>query len=528
MSGPDPQSRSLPSKQARLQAACRPRRVIFNDDAHDLAQDDADTPEGFLGHRIAPLAGTHVGTISWSVLCGQFDAPCYDSHVQPIYGDAHGGPMAYWPNVTRNVKALTRNHRCPLHLVTDFAHAHDMESFASIRMNDVHDSFLGPNALTVWKRTHPQYLVDTRGMLPECELYTSAQDFSHEPVRQRKLEIVEEISRRYDVDGFELDYIRHPVLFSRVMRGEPCTKTEIETITSMMRRIREITESAASKRGRPILIATRTPDTFALCLDHGMDIGAWLREDLVDILIAGGGYAPCSLPLAEWVEAGRAHGTPVYPCINLATAAGVSGGAYLEGVRGLASNWYRAGADGLYFWNLGTPFEFMTGPELIARRESQYACLDEVGNPQQLIGKAKVYGVDRFCGGAHEYYRRCSSPWPLPLCSKRGVLRTGVIGRVPLSIGDDVAACPPVKAALEVTIDDGAWDKALLFRLNGEELGDGSAHAGPEQQERLLRYPVPPSLLNTGRNYVEVAARHVDLPDGTVNVTAMRLTVDYS
>ena len=62
--------------------------------------------------------------------------------------------------------------------------------------------------------------------LPEFELYTTAQDFSHEAVRQRKLEIIEEICQRYDVDGFELDYIRHPVLFSRRMRGESCTADE--------------------------------------------------------------------------------------------------------------------------------------------------------------------------------------------------------------------------------------------------------------------------------------------------------------
>ena len=50
------------------------------------------TPEGFLRHRSAPLAGTHVDTISWSVLGSWADAPVYDSKVQPFYGDAHGGP----------------------------------------------------------------------------------------------------------------------------------------------------------------------------------------------------------------------------------------------------------------------------------------------------------------------------------------------------------------------------------------------------------------------------------------------------
>ena len=75
-----------------------------------------------------------------------------------------------------------------------------MEAFASVRMNDVHDSFMDANAMTVWKRTHPEFMVDTRGTLPEFELYMTAQDFSHEAVRRRKIEIIEEICQHYDVD----------------------------------------------------------------------------------------------------------------------------------------------------------------------------------------------------------------------------------------------------------------------------------------------------------------------------------------
>ena len=52
------------AKLTRAEAAQRPRRIILNDDTHDMALDDANTPEGFLAHRIASLAGTPVGTIS--------------------------------------------------------------------------------------------------------------------------------------------------------------------------------------------------------------------------------------------------------------------------------------------------------------------------------------------------------------------------------------------------------------------------------------------------------------------------------
>ena len=529
MSESETQTSWSPQKQARVQAARRPRRIIFNDDTHELALAEAGTPEGFLGHRITPLAKTQVGTVAWSVLCGQFDAPAYESKVQPIYGDAQGGPVQYWTRVTANVKALARGGRDPLRLVVDFAHERGMEALASVRMNDVHDSFMDPNAMTIWKRTHPELMVDTTGMLPEFELYASAQDFSHEAVRQRKLEIIEEICQRYDVDGFELDYIRHPVLFSRRLRGEPCTREEIDIITSMMRQIREMTDAAADARDRPMLIAVRVPDSFILCLDNGMDLQAWLEQDLVDILIAGGGYAPFSLPVEEFVRAARPQGVPVYPCVNQGTADNVSAGAFLEGVRGLASNWYRAGADGLYFWNLGTPFEFKTGDELLEKRGWCYACLDEVGDPETLAGKDKLFCADRCAGGVFLYYAHVSSRWPLPLASKRGILRTGVIGRVPLVVGDPVETSPPARATLTIEFDDAAWKDALLFRLNGEELRDGTfAPAGDDLPECCLNFPVGVPPLREGRNFVEVAARHVDLPDGAVTFSAMRLKVEYA
>ena len=511
------------TKRARVEAAQRPRRVIFNDDTHELALEDANTPEGFLAHRITPLAQTHVGTISWSVLCGQFDAPAYDSKVQPIYGDAQGAPVKYWHRVTENVKTLTREYRCPLHLVCDFAHGHNMEAFASVRMNDVHDSFMDANAMTVWKRTHPEFMVDTRGTLPEFELYTTAQDFSHEAVRQRKLEIIEEICQRYDVDGFELDYIRHPVLFSRRMRGEPCAADETSIITSMMGKIRSLTDRAAEQRGKPLLIAARVPDTFTTCLDNGMDVTSWLEEDLIDILIIGGGYAPWSLPIEAWVEAAQPYAVPIYPCVNM-------GKESLPLVRGLASNWYRAGANGLYFWNLGTPFEFMTGDELVETRCRCYACVSEVGEADMLVNKEKFFSVDSATGGILPYYAHLSAPRPLPLESKRGALRTGVIGRLPLIVGDNVVSHPPAKAILTVEFDDPSWKEALLIRLNGEALTDGRFVSTSDSQTNCeLAYNVRVGPLRTGRNVVELAARSdVVLPESIVTIHGLNLTLEYA
>ena len=187
----------------------------------------------------------------------------------------------------------------------------------------------------------------------------------------------------------------------------------------------------------------------------------------------------------------------------------------------MASNWYRAGADGLYFWNLGTPFEFSSGDDLEQKRAECYACLYDVGEPATLAAKAKVYGADS-SGDVHLYYAHVSSRWPLPMESKRGILRTGVIGRVPLVVGDDVEGVPPARATLAVGFDDPAWKEVLQVRLNGHELLPGE-----EEEEGRLEFPVRVSLLRNGRNFVEIAARHGRVPESIVTISTVVLRIEY-
>lgn len=153
-----------------LKALEAQRRIIFNDHTYELSRDDANTPEGFLKRRLKPLEGTQVDVICWSLLGGWADAPVYDSKIQPIYGDAHGGPPEYWPKATKNIKALIKGGRGRLQIVVDFAHPNNMELFASIRMNDCHDNFI-PGGITLWKKEHPEFLVDRSGVPGNLEAH---------------------------------------------------------------------------------------------------------------------------------------------------------------------------------------------------------------------------------------------------------------------------------------------------------------------------------------------------------------------
>ena len=493
------------ARAARQKVLAEQRRVIFNDDTYELRRDDANTATGFLKRRLKPLVGTHVDVISWSVLGGWADAPVYDSKVQPIYGDAHGATVPYWPKVTANVKALIANDRCPLQVVLDFAHGNGMEVFASIRMNDCHDSFI-PGGVTLWKKEHPGFLVD-RGDVPQDKgahplgLYVIAQNFSNAEVRDRKFEIIEEVCQRYDIDGVDLNFMRLPVFFSRTMRGEPVTEEEIEIMTGLIRRIRRCTDKRALERGRPILLAAILPDRLEQSRHLGLDVPKWIDEDLIDIIIPGLGYSPFSTPVDDYVALAHPRGVQVYPCINRKAPQQVPDKFVSEGFRAVATKWYTAGADGIFFWNLGTPFEYQLGDELRRTREVYYAALPELGDPDAVATQDKLYAVD---DPPLSYYKHVATPSPLPLVVKPNDKPQ----QVPLSVADDVQQAAKAgrlkDLRLLVWLDQPTGPDTIGLRMNGQELlrhelgghGDGTSR---------FDYLLDPSTVILGDNVLEVS-----------------------
>lgn len=488
----------------------RKRRVIFNGDSAVLMHPGASTVEGFLAPRLEALPGTPVTTISWSILAG--DAPSYDSRVQPIYGDGQqsDGPD-YMNTYAANLRALVDAGACPLKIVTDFAHEHGMEAFASVRMNDVHDSFVEGH-LSRWKLENREFLVSTRGLQTAiaepafpgsrvANLYATALDFTHQVVRDRKFEIIQEVCLRYDLDGVELDFIRHPVLFKSLFEGGAITPEQVSLMTSFMRRVRGRMDEIGEERGRPLLLAVRTPDDLELSLGIGLDLETWMREGLVDMLILGGGYAHFSLPVAKMAEAAHAHGVPVYPCIN--NPGQLMDGKGIEMTRALATKWYADGADGLYFWNLTAPWEQIHDEaRWRVLRKRVYASLDGIDDPKALEGRDKIYSA------AEEVW------FPYAFISSGGVLPARVEPdgrtRIPIVIGDDVPR-------LE---QDGRLERAeLTLQLEGSLSGPEPLRVGingqPQTGGRLLpreaetdpsrvSFALAAGALRRGENLVEI------------------------
>ena len=60
-----------------------------------------------------------------------------------------------------------------------------------------------------------------------------------------------------------------------------------DILTDFMRDIRTTLLGIEKKRGRPLLLAARVPEDLMGCHFDGMDMEAWVRDFLVDILVVG-------------------------------------------------------------------------------------------------------------------------------------------------------------------------------------------------------------------------------------------------
>ena len=340
------------------------------------------------------------------------------------------------------------------------------------------------------------------------------------------MEIIEEVCERYDVDGVELDYLRHPVLFSSVMQGRAAAGTEVAIMTSFMVRIRKRMDEIAARRNRPLLLAVRVPDTIGLSKRIGLDVETWLERDLVDLLFIGGGYAPFSLSVADIAKVAHRHDVPVYPCINWGPLRDLTSEAeFSQGARSLAAKWLSAGADGVYLWNLGTSFLNDRGQVLIDKRRDYYSCLKDIGELGTLRRKNKLYAID---GPVFAPYVFISSQAPLPVTLQQNVVR-----RLPLAIADDIAKAARAgslrELRLRLQLDAAVRKDSLVVRLNDRDLADGEMiQPQPGRTEYWVDFPLTAPSLKKGTNIVEASLESTaDVTATPVNLRRVHLGVRF-
>jgi hypothetical protein len=351
-----------------------------------------------------------------------------------------------------------------------------------------------PEDIQRYKITHPRYMWSTL-------------DFEKPEVLDYLYRITEEVCQRYDVDGIEIDYFRHPLFFRPNLEYKPATRGQVEIMTGFQRRIREMAYREGTRRGRPILVSTHVPMSRETCLHVGIDLENWLRDDLLDILVIGSGYQPLSMPSGDLAKLGHAHGVPVYP--NISNSGMEQWRGRIEAWRGAASNVWQAGADGIHLFNWF--------PE--ALNDSLFTTL---GHPQTLAGLDKVFGIDN----VKEVYgcleQGCVQSQILPV----ELDRSGKLREVNLPIGDDLAAAAGDlnSATLRVQFVSRGDDDKVSLVLNGELVEPQSEISA----DGWVTYQPDLGLYRTGNNALSFRVTSSEPPQReTISVRSVELVVDY-
>ena len=491
-------------RQQRKKAAHRKRRIIYNNDGGDmtyfLRRCKEVTPEEFLALYTSPVAGTQVDAIFYCTgLC--FGIVRYESKVGDnlirIGLESGGLPRD-------KTEEFLRKKMDVLKMMADFCHANNIEVFCSMRMNDTHDS-ADELLRSTLKKEHPEYLNGSRQKRPKYGQW-SAMNHARQEVRDLRVQLFQEVCENYDLDGIEMDFFRHPVFFKSHALGGAVSREERDMMTDMIRRIRKMTEEVGLKRGRPILVAVRVPDSVGYCEAIGLDLVRWLEEGLVDILVPSGYFR-----LNPWevsVELGHKYGVPVYPSLSdsrmrcnwpdkqEARKIRSTPACF----RARAVNAWDSGADGVYMFNFFDP---------------RSPLWSELGDPKALESMDKVFttgarGVwhieTSWCGlpGGKRFLNRLAF---CPECPQE--LVPGRPATIELRVGQEVGKdearglVPEVK--LRLRVKDLANADELSVKINGQSLGQCT------RSDAWLEYPVNASLPIKGVNRFEIASK----PDST-------------
>ena len=527
-----------------LQAVKRRRRVVVNFDvtfAINTAFESYPEVSGLVEHLFgfADAEGAQIDSIWWN--WGEGNQAPYPSALLPLYDH----PLyQQWAGAGTDIVGL----------VLEATRRRGLEVFFSHRMNGS-DNDLGPFARIPMKAQHPEWMFRT----PWCTHPDNGYwNFALPQVHEYVLQSLREVAEKWDFDGMELDFARSGAVFPA---GEGWVNRD--RLTGFVRRVRDLLLEIELARGRPLLLAARVPENLVGCHFDGLDVEQWAREGLVDLFVLGVRSFEADLPAFRRITAGGS--IKLYPSIDDHHASDGYQNPGIEVFRGVASSWWRQGADGVHTFNFNYAAD---APYAGQDWQSHLRAYREIGDPQTLQRRDKVFVVQRRGGGHGPTVIPNAEDWHTP---RHMYANTNMLAQLPapfandgrvdtlitLFVGDDLAAGAALIQAVALRLllsdpaaadlpedqrlspvvvatighPDGALqnipaargiEEQIEVRLNNAQLGR------PAIEEGWLVFAVEPELFAAGENLVGV--RVVQRPgtaSGLIVVEKLEVRVAY-
>jgi hypothetical protein len=312
------------------------------------------------------------------------------------------GPVHLW-RYAENVRRLWEGGHDLLELQRREAKRLGMDFWFHLRMNDWHHTGAkGKDANILAGRfyvEHPEFLIGedaVKGLHQSLQALAGFQDYAHPEVRQLRLDVVAEAAERYDIDGFQYDFMRCHGYFKP---GQE--KANMPVMTRFIRETREILDRIGAQKNKPLGFSVRVPNTIWGANNLGFDVETWIKEELVDIVVPSTFFnADLEEDIREWVDLARGTSVRINPAIEEGYFAGHTGGVLrcfynppnmlpltLDMINAIAARHWRNGADGLYVFNwFGTKATY---------DYDLHPALNNIDDPQKLKFKNKRYVVMR-------------------------------------------------------------------------------------------------------------------------------------
>ena len=468
------------------------------------------------------VAGSGVGIYQLCLLTGNV-AAMHRSRILEPYGSVLRVPykIHMW-RMAETIRSLAAQDTDVLEIVINRCRELGLEAHASLRVDDPHHTYRNPGVLGDIKYRHEYLFPDLRSPWidahPELWLSNGGFDFGQPDVRQRKLDVIAELLGNYDLDGLELDFTRIRPFFQDGEKEQGAA-----LMTAWMEEIHRLVEARGHARGRPLKLTVRVEFDPEVNRNEGLDVGAWVRKELIDIICLGViGDATPDAPADWFIDLCR--GTCCLVCPSLegffywrGDAIGAARTTSLQNARAAASAYYLAGADGLQLYN------FCAVDQPWDRR-----IVDEIGDPERISLADKEYVYTMWTGAI-----TCqTTPW-----ESRFVLRHEAVGAaLTIRIGDDIArACRLGQrpwGRLKLQIDGINRVDDLTVSLNDVPLSarpeSESIFAWDSFSVDVLYFDVPAEALRQGDNVLRLTRqRRYPRFEGHIEVQACELLIRY-
>ena len=518
--------------QEHHDAVNRRRRIVVQYDA--FSQLGADF-EPWLDYRFSYVddPGNQIDSIWWDIGAGSWAT--YPSKVLERF--EHPGLLVWWNQGIDWVQALM--DECRKRNLEVFWHhrVSEVDIIPTTKLEPGHT--LMTEELNPVKKAHPDWVIKTWW-------WQGLWNYAVPEVRQYQLEILRELSGNYEFDGIQIDFARHvPCL-------PPGRQWELrDHVTEFVRMVRLMALEIERQRGRPFLLAVKVPRNLRGCRADGFDVETWAQQNLVDIFTLG--TRAVEVDIAVFRQITSRKNIKLQPCFDDHHATDGYQYAPIEFLRGVFGNWWQQGADSVltFNWSNAPPDvceKIGARPGPLSHRQAYH----EVGNPENLIYKDKIFVIDRRGGypWAEGYFgRNDTAPLPVVLADD------GTPTNLTVRIGDNVSThAEKVRqitlravlfraqkrdefeallndVPLQLTIRDYQWKDKHIFSPASQPPSGGadSYRINPEQKLLRLDFTVPPRLCYLGENQVNlrVVERANRPPDSDVVVEKLEVHVNY-